>query len=166
MGGRNLYLFDDNTPISVIDPYGLWGFQFGDFRIGSGDVWLAFNEETLADIGEGAAATIDGFLPFGDPMSGTYYDPEDPDLVVSYACGEIARNALLTAGGIRGGAWLGGTRTGHFLNHNPVCRIGPGRMPANGPFPAGTHVPRISVGPQYPGSANPHIDLRLRGLDL
>lgn len=35
-------------------------------------------------------------------------------------------------------------------------------MPANGPLPASTNAPRISIGP---GPGNPHIDLRVRGID-
>lgn len=60
---------------------------------------------------------------------------------------------------LRGGAALGGTRAGHALNHNPMVRIGPGRMPASGGLPSGTGVPRISFGSR-PGG--PHGDLRTR----
>jgi hypothetical protein len=60
---------------------------------------------------------------------------------------------------VRGAAAVGGTRIGHALNHNPYVRIGPGRMPATGNgLPAGTHVPRVSVG----GPGGTHIDLRSR----
>ncbi|MFO0147153.1 MAG: hypothetical protein ACK54C_17900 [Betaproteobacteria bacterium] len=65
---------------------------------------------------------------------------------------------------LRGAAALGATRFGHALNHNRYLRIGPGRMPANGAgLPAGTGVPRMSVGPQIKGGPpNPHFDLRSR----
>jgi hypothetical protein len=35
-------------------------------------------------------------------------------------------------------------------------------MPSNGPFPAGTDVPRASIGS---GPGNTHVDLRIRGID-
>lgn len=60
-------------------------------------------------------------------------------------------------------AALAGTRIGNsLLNSNRYFRIGPDRMPANGPLPASTNAPRISIGP---GPGNPHIDLRVRGID-
>lgn len=64
---------------------------------------------------------------------------------------------------LRGAAALGGTRLGNsLLNSNRYLRIGPGRMPANGPLPASTNAPRVSIGS---GPGNPHIDLRIRGID-
>ena len=60
---------------------------------------------------------------------------------------------------VRSAAAVGGTRVGHALNHNPFVRVGPGRMPAAGNgLPAGTHVPRVSVG----GPGGTHVDLRSR----
>jgi len=161
---RNLYRFNYNNPVNFVDPNGLWGIQFGDFNIGWGDPNLAFDWDSWNDLGQGAAATADGLIPFFDPFKDKY-DPCDPILAWSYAGGEIAQNALLTAAGLRAASWLGGTRLGHGLNHNPYLRIGPGRMPRKGPFPPSTGAPRISIGPQRPGVPNPHIDLRIRPFD-
>jgi RHS repeat-associated protein len=163
-GGLNLYQYVYNSPLNYVDPDGLWGIQFGDFNIGWGDPNLAFDWDSWNDLGQGAAATADGLIPFFDPFKDKY-DPCDPIFAYSYAGGEIAQNALLTAAGLRAAAWLGGTRLGHGLNHNPYLRIGPGRMPRNGPHPPSTGAPRISVGPQRPGVQNPHLDLRLWPFD-
>jgi hypothetical protein len=160
----NLYRYIYNSPLNYVDPDGLWGIQFGDFNIGWGDLNLAFDSDSWNDLGQGAAATADGFIPFFDPFE-KYYAPCDKTLQLSKAGGEFARNTLLTAAGMRAGAALGGTRLGHGLNHNPYLRIGPGRMPARGGLPAGPKVPRISIGPQRPGVKNPHIDLRIRPFD-
>jgi RHS repeat-associated protein len=161
----NLYRFVYNSPLNYVDPDGLWGIQFGDFNIGWGNPNLAFDWDSWNDLGQGTAATADGLIPFFDPFKDKY-DPCDPIFAYSYAGGEIAQNALLTAAGLRAASWLGGTRFGHGLNHNPYLRIGPGRLPRNGPFPPSTSAPRISIGPQRPGVPNPHIDLRIRPCDL
>ena len=161
----NLYRYVYNLPLNYVDPDGLWGIQFGDFNIGWGDPNLAFDSDSWNDLGQGAAATADGLIPFSDPFKDKY-DPCAPIFAYSYAGGEIAQNAFLTAAGLRAASWLGGTRLGHGLNHNPYLRIGPGRMPRNGAFPPSTGAPRISIGPQRPGVQNPHIDLRIRPFDL
>ena len=82
----------------------------------------------------------------------------------AYGKGKYAGYALGGSGiALRGAAALAGTRIGNsLLNSNRYFRIGPGRMPANGPFPASPNAPRISIGP---GPGNPHIDLRVRGID-
>jgi len=71
--------------------------------------------------------------------------------------------------GARGMAFAGrmggGTRWGHWINHNRYLRFGPGRMPQNGRWPSGPKVPRMSVGPGRRGGGNPHLDLRFRPLD-
>ena len=66
---------------------------------------------------------------------------------------------------LRGAAALATTQTriGHWLNHGRYWRIGPGRMKAAGRgLPAGTHVPRLALGPDRPGVQHPHRDLRTR----
>lgn len=82
----------------------------------------------------------------------------------AYGAGKYMGYVLGGTGiGLRGAAAFGRTRPGNsLLNSNPYIRIGPGRMPANGPFPASPNAPRLSIGR---GPGNPHIDLRVRGLD-
>lgn len=93
-------------------------------------------------------------------------DPFVNEHATSYTVGEVTGYVWEGIfGGLRIGAEVGGSRFGHFLNHNKYLRLGPGRMQANGPFPFDTHAPRLSIGPQTPGRSNPHIDLRARCID-
>ena len=94
----NLYRFVYNSPLDYIDPDGLWGIQFGNFNIGWGNPNLAFDNESWSDLGQGAAAAADGFIPFWDPFSG-YYDPCDPMFVRSKNLGAFCFNALTMAAG-------------------------------------------------------------------
>ena len=140
--------------ISGIDPYGL-------FDITNPADWPSIPQPVL-----------DGVTGFGD----------------SFLIPELIRDALDIDGGVnqcsaayrggkatgfvvgsvpfalRGAAAVGARRFGHVLNHNRYLRVGPGRMPANGAgLPAGTGVPRMSIGPQIRGGPpNPHLDLRSR----
>jgi hypothetical protein len=50
----------------------LWGIQFGNFNIGYGNPNLAFNNDSWMDLANGAAATADGLIPFGDPFADLY----------------------------------------------------------------------------------------------
>jgi RHS repeat-associated protein len=155
----NLYRFVYNSPLNYVDPDGLWGIQFGDFNIGWGDPNLAFDSDSRDDLGRGAQATLDGIIPFGDPfMNNGGYDPCDETLAASRALGQFGRDVYTGRLLLGGAARLGGTRLGNrLLNSNRYFRIGPGRMPAKGRFPASPNAPRISIGR---GPGNPHIDLR------
>jgi RHS repeat-associated protein len=150
---NNLYGYALNDTVNFIDPDGLdwqdWDLSaLADLSAGFGHIvsfglTTRFNEWTGAD-------------KFVDECSGWY------------TTGKIAGIAHgLIMGGLRGGAALGSNRTrlGHWLNHGRYWRLGPNRMPANGPLRAGTHVPRLSIGRQRPGIPNPHFDLRIRGID-
>jgi hypothetical protein len=156
-----MFRFVYNSPVDYGDADGLRGVKIGDWpNIGIGDPTFAFDGDSLNDVAEGSAVTLDGLFPIWDPFKDRY-DPCDPIFAYSFAAGEIAQNALSTAAGLRAAAWLGSTRFGHKLNHNRYFRIGPGRMPRNGSLPPSTGAPRISIGPQRPGISNPHFDLRI-----
>jgi RHS repeat-associated protein len=94
-GDFNLYAYVWNDPMVSIDPIGLAGVQFGTVKIGIGDPWLIFNQDSWGDLGRGIAATADGIIPFGDPFSG-YYDPCDPVYASSRALGALGRDLLVT----------------------------------------------------------------------
>ena len=91
-------------------------------------------------------------------------------MAVMIELGNELRHRARTCGGkryafppYRAGAAIGGTRLGNSkLNSNPYLRLGPGRMPKNNPFKASTKAPRLSIGK---GPGNPHVDLRIRGID-
>jgi RHS repeat-associated protein len=159
--GPNLYAYVGNGPMNGTDQSGLyyllnpatWGI--GSYEGVSG----GWENYSFSDFSDAAQATLDGIIPFADPFGDNGgYDTCDPLLQFSRDAGALARDIYtgrLLAGGL---ARLGGTRWGNTaLNSNRYLRIGPGRMPANGRFPASPNAPRISIG-QGPG--NTHIDLR------
>jgi RHS repeat-associated protein len=107
---QKLYQFNYNDPISVVDPMGLWGIQFGDYNIGIGNPNLAFDDDSWMDLANGAAATMDGLIPVYDPLADLYqngdiwsddYEPVsdwERDLFnQSHNRGEIAQACLLSS---------------------------------------------------------------------
>ncbi len=95
--------------MNFIDPTGKGGVQFGDWFLGWGDPWLAFDDSTLDELGKGSAATIDGFIPWFDPFKDVYTDEcgEFADGVYwdSYFCGSIA--GFATEGALSLGSSIG-----------------------------------------------------------
>lgn len=161
VGGWNLYIYVDNKPIQLIDPNGLdWRLPgwiedidlsgVANFAAGFGDK-VSFGLTTKFNEWTGADQVV-------NKCSSAYR--------VGSVLGEINRDFILGRTGLR---VLGGlsskTKLGHWLNHGRWWRLGPGRMPANGRWPSGTHVPRMSLGPQRPGFKNPHFDLRFPWFD-
>ncbi len=148
IGDANLYGYVSGNPMLYRDPYGLFELpllpqEVVDISAGIGDVLSLGLTDLMRD-----ATDINNVV---DKCSNAYRNGR----YVGYALGGLGL-------GLRGAAALGGTRLGSFLNSNRYLRIGPGRMPANGPLPASTNASRVSIG-QGPG--NPHIDLRVRGID-
>jgi RHS repeat-associated protein len=145
----NMYAYVGDNPLGYVDPYGLFELPLlpqgvVDISAGIGDALSLGLTDLIRD-----AMEINDVV---DKCSSAYMG------------GKYAGYALGTSGlALRGAAALGRTRIGNSLfNSNQYVRVGPGRMPANGPFPASTNAPRISIGSR-PG--NPHIDLRIRGID-
>lgn len=155
-GGPNLYAFCENQPNLYVDSYGL-----------DSVAWAAvcgFAE----GFGKGAAAAIDVIIPFGDPFSGFYTDEcgnlDDDSLRISQGFGEVSREALYTAAGLRVAAALSSLKHFRFLNQNRYIRIGKGNIPRGRPFTdgPGQNVPTLRIGNGKPSPIN-HIDLRLWG---
>ncbi|WP_372845273.1 RHS repeat-associated core domain-containing protein [Pontiella sp.] len=113
-GGLNLYEAFGNNPVNSIDPDGLWnlwnpatwgigngyGETFGNSLnpFGSSANWGAAAEGAVG----GAAAWVDGVLPFVDPFEDVYTDEcgnVSSDYKASRFFGGVSRDALLVAGG-------------------------------------------------------------------
>jgi len=106
LGGVNVYAFVGNRPVDVVDLYGLVIFDEAGFPVlttGTAlDTYLrddptAFEPfYVVNDLFEGGCATVDGIIPFGNPLD-SYYDPNDPLLQRSQRLGEFGRDLLLSA---------------------------------------------------------------------
>lgn len=107
---------------------------------------------------DGFAARGDGGIYFGDPFDDTY-----DGMGFSKGMGYISQEAIITAGGLRGAAWFGGTKYGRFLDQNRYIRVGPGNIPKGKPYTLGPgqKVPTMSMGNGKPSPFN-HLDLRMR----
>jgi RHS repeat-associated protein len=153
----NLYRFVYNSPLNYVDPDGLWGIQFGDFNIGYGNPNLAFDSDSWNDIGQGAQATLDGIIPFGDPfMNNGGYDPCDKTLAASRALGQFGRDIYGSTVALRGLARLGASRLPgtRWINSNRYLRFGNSGQPP---------APTLRIGAARPPTPSNHIPLTLFG---
>jgi hypothetical protein len=93
--------------VNFADPAGQsWQFGEGGFRIGWGEPSLIFSGD---DVVKAAAATVDGIVPFGDPLRGVYQGPcgeIDPWFQFSRAMGAFARDTLVSAAIPNLGTWI------------------------------------------------------------
>lgn len=128
--GLNQYEACANNPVNFTDPFGLWGIQFGSVNLGVGDPWMIFDNSSWMDISRGAAATLDGIIPFADPLTSAYADEcgnVDSSYQWSRRLGGISRDALLSAAAI---GWA--SRAGTASETLTVSRWGrPGLQPGD-----------------------------------
>ena len=110
-GGFGLYMYVSNNPINLYDPYGMWPEIMG-MDLGNPDVRGGFGEGFGEGLSQGAAATLDGINPFGDPLADMgAYDPCDSSMQFSQSAGAFARDMY---GGrlLAGMSWVGNARMG------------------------------------------------------
>ena len=108
-GGLNLYAFCGNDPVNLMDPFGLWGIQFGNFNLGYGDPWMLFDNSSWKEVSKGAAATLDGIIPFYDPFEISYADEcgnVDSVYKISRHLGAFSRDIYLGARIPNMGEWI------------------------------------------------------------
>lgn len=122
--GVNLYSYVGNSPLNYIDPYGLWGVWFGGIHLGDNRPWLVFDNSSWYDFEKGAYATIDGIIPFGDPFD-PLYDRCDENLQASKKLGEVGRDLLIVAAGLK----TYGAATGIRTEFHPPHARGPHKYP-------------------------------------
>jgi len=86
--------------VGRLDPSGLYGVWIGILHLGNDSPWLVFGRESFVEIGLGVAATIDGLIPFMDPLEGLYRMRcgDLPDRYWwSQRIGQVARDLLVLA---------------------------------------------------------------------
>ena len=162
-GGLNLYAFCGNNTIIFCDPYGKCG------KNSVFDAWWNGAMNGFCDgFGKGLAATIDGMIPFGDPLSNIYTDNQgnlDDDIYsISQGFGVFSSSVLGPVAAARGLAAISKFGAFRVLNQNRYLRIGNGNIPRNRPFTdgPGQNVPTLRIGNGRPSPLN-HFDLRLWG---
>ena len=145
VGGLNLYCFVDNGPTIWIDPYGL--YTLGECL----QICAAF----CTGAGQGLAAEADGALPFVDPFAKLgAYDPNNPTMKKSEACGAIAACAAGGAGALRAAGI-----SSKIALHGPHHSFGPlGRLPHlqvswwRPGVPGSGGACRLPLPPSFPGT--------------
>jgi uncharacterized protein RhaS with RHS repeats len=146
-GETGLYTYVSADPQNEIDPEGL---QTTRDR-------LRVVAEGLRGAGQGLAASVDGAIPFFDPLESlNIYDERCFGLAYSKDVGGRSLSALIPVGAARTLAFytVGKAKgtIGYLLNHNRYIRIGLGKTLRY----KGTETPRIVIG-------SSHIDLGLFG---
>ncbi len=98
-GGLNQYVFCANNPINMVDPFGLWAWDNDWVQMGVGGLLGFYGRDVVSswkNTEQGAYATLDGLIPFGDPFSGKY-NGCDEALQTSKAFGKVSQGLLLSA---------------------------------------------------------------------
>lgn len=98
-GGVNQYVFCANNPVNKVDPFGLWAWDNDWVQMGVGGLAGFYGSDVASawkNTEQGAYATLDGLIPFGDPFSGKY-NPCDKTLQMSKNFGKVSQGMLLSA---------------------------------------------------------------------
>jgi len=98
-GGLNQYVFCANNPVNMKDPLGLWAWDHDWIQMGAGGLFGFYGRDAASSwmkTEQGAYATLDGLIPFGDPFSGKY-DGCDESLQLSKSFGKLSQGLLLSA---------------------------------------------------------------------
>jgi len=122
-GGLNQYVFCSNNPVNMTDPLGLWGVQFGGLKIGSGDLWMIFDQDAAMAYSRGGQGVVNAFTGglFSEKY-GLFYDKFNKqwkdlgyesnecnkDFKTCMTGGRVAEAALLAAGAVWGWQAAGG----------------------------------------------------------
>jgi RHS repeat-associated protein len=116
-GGLNQYVFCANNPVNMTDPLGLWGVQFGGLKIGSGDMWLIFDQDAAMAYSRGGQGVINAFTgglfweeyglfynKFNQQWKDLGYESNEcnKDFKTGMTGGRVAEGALLAAGAVWG----------------------------------------------------------------
>jgi hypothetical protein len=120
------------------------------FNIGWGDPTFLFTPEAVGELGQDAAATADGVIPFANPLADAgVYDECDPLHQFSQNMGGLARDLALASAIPNIGTWA----------KNPVMyEIGSSALP-NGLHKAISHLSAIDKGKFLVGMFGPKAAL-------
>ena len=101
--------YADGNPISLSDPFGLcaesgnWLSGMDSMLAPAGDFMASMfgsPSNSLVIAGEAAGATLDGWIPFGDPIGGSDgYDYSNESYAFSRGAGQVSREVTLAAFG-------------------------------------------------------------------
>ena len=99
VGGINLYEYCLGSPLSYSDAYGLWAWDNDWIQKGVGGLLGFYGRDVAAGwmgVEQGAYATLDGLIPFADPLS-KKYDKCNRTLQTSRLLGKVSQGLLVSA---------------------------------------------------------------------